>query len=321
MLPLIGVGMTIVLTLGVMGFTQFKLTTMMVLTPVLLLAIGIGHSMQITRRFMQELHRSGDPATAAEVSIRHTIVPAALSIGTDLHGFFAISFVDISFYKAYAYFGIFGMFTLVLTTTTLIPLLMITCPPRLRNHEDERWWENRMASGIAGLLTGPWKWIPVALVIGLLWVSAHYAELGRGIGALLAGDNGRDDPEIARIQDEFDLMPGAEKGIHYPRAAFKDHYLLGDLLGESGEVRPIADLVRLSNMMPGVITANIVVRSKAGTLPACDLDAWNGAGERVLGPDRCHDDQEDPPQGIFNDATILQALPIRLNRELVIQHQ
>ncbi|MEN8176004.1 MAG: MMPL family transporter, partial [Pseudomonadota bacterium] len=132
-LPLLGVGMTIVLTLGLMGYTQFKLTTMMMLTPMLLLAIGIGHSMQITRRFMQELHNTGNPAAAAEVSISHTMIPATLSIGTDLHGFFAISFVDISFYKAYAYFGIFGMSTLILTTTTLIPLLMVSFPPKLHD--------------------------------------------------------------------------------------------------------------------------------------------------------------------------------------------
>lgn len=52
--PMIGVGATVVMTLGLMGFTAFKLTTMMVLTPMLLLAIGVGHSVQITRRFMQE---------------------------------------------------------------------------------------------------------------------------------------------------------------------------------------------------------------------------------------------------------------------------
>ena len=40
--PMLGVGATILMTLGLMGFTQFKLTTMMVLTPMLLLAIGIG---------------------------------------------------------------------------------------------------------------------------------------------------------------------------------------------------------------------------------------------------------------------------------------
>lgn len=306
--PLLGVGMTIVLTLGLMGFTQFKLTTMMALTPMLLLAIGIGHSMQITRRFMQELDSSRDPEKAAFESIRHTIVPAFLSIGTDLHGFFAISFVDISFYKAYAYFGIFGMSTLILTTTTLIPLLMISFPPRLKDHEGSRGWENRLANGITRLLTGRLKWLPLAVVFLVLWISAHYADLGRGIGALLAGEAGRHDPEIARIQDEFDIMPGTEKGIHYPRAAFKDHYLLGEWFGESGEVRPISDLEALSNMMPGVITANMVVRSKAGILPACGLDAWSEEGVRLIGPDICHDELEDPPQGVFNDATVLQAL-------------
>ena len=307
-LPLLGVGMTIVLTLGLMGYTQFKLTTMMALTPMLLLAIGIGHSMQITRRFMQELHDRGDPEQAALAAIRHTIVPAALSIGTDLHGFFAISFVDISFYKAYAYFGIFGMSTLILTTTTLIPLLMMTFPPKLREREHERGWERRLAQGMTRLLTGRLKWVPVMGVI-LVWLaSAYYAEVGRGFSALLAGEQGRSDPEVARIQDEFDIMPGVEKGIHYPRAAFKDHYLLGELLGRGGEVRPIADLEALSRLMPGTITANILIRSRAGTLPPCGMEAWDESGRRVIGPDRCYDEQEDPPQGIFNDARVLEAL-------------
>ncbi len=306
--PLLGVGMTIILTLGLMGFTQFKLTTMMALTPMLLLAVGIGHSMQITRRFMQEMLKSGDSEQAAFESIRHTIVPAILSIGTDLHGFFAISFVDISFYKAYAYFGIFGMSTLLLTTTTLIPLMMATFPPKIKEREEQRQWDNTIANGITALLTGRLKWIPLMLVVGILWLSADYADLGRGVGALLAGEEGRNDPEVARIQDEFDIMPGAEKGIHYPRAAFKDHYMLGELFGDSGEVQPISHLTQLSNMMPGVITANMVIRSKAGILPSCGLDAWNEEGERVVGPEQCHDEQDDPPQGIFNDASVLLAL-------------
>ncbi len=307
-LPLLGVGMTIVLTLGLMGYTQFKLTTMMALTPMLLLAIGIGHSMQITRRFMQELYDSGNPEQAALVSIRHTIVPAALSIGTDLHGFFAISFVDISFYKAYAYFGIFGMSTLIITTTTLIPLLMMSFPPKIRQREQERGWERWLADGMANLLTGRAKWVPLMGVILIWLVSAYYAEVGRGFSALLAGDAGRSDPEVARIQDEFDIMPGVEKGIHYPRAAFKDHYLLGERQGGDGKVRAIADLDALSQLMPGTITANILIRSKAGTLPACGMEAWDESGRRVTGPERCFDEQEDPPQGIFNDAQVLDAL-------------
>lgn len=306
--PVLGVSMTIVLTLGLMGYTQFKLTTMMTLTPMLLLAIGVGHAMQITRRFMQELQAHLNPEAAAIEAIRHTIVPAALSIGTDLHGFFAISFVDISFYKAYAYFGIFGMSTLILTTTTLIPLLLVSFPPKVNEGEREWGWESGLATGITQLLTGHWKWLPLAMVTAILLASAYYTELPRGVSAMLAGEAGRSDPEIARIQDEYDIMPGVEKGINYPRAAFKDHYLLGELLHGDGTVRPIADLNTLSEMMPGVITANLVIRSRAGALPPCGLDAWNDDGERVLGPDRCFDEQEDPPQGIFNDAEVLAAL-------------
>ena len=32
----------------------------------------------------------------------------------------------------------------------------------------------------------------------------------------------KSDPEVERIQREFDIMPGVEKGINYPRAAFKE---------------------------------------------------------------------------------------------------
>ena len=130
--PLLGVGATIALTLGLMGFSQFKLTTMMVLTPMLLLAIGTGHAVQITRRFLTEmLNTNCDPHASAEIAIAHTIIPATLAVITDMVGFATLATVDISFYKAYAWFGMFGMATLVLTTTTLIPLLLSLFPPPL----------------------------------------------------------------------------------------------------------------------------------------------------------------------------------------------
>ena len=103
---MIGVVATIIITLGLMGFTAYKLTTMMVLTPMLLLAIGTGHAVQVVRRYQSELHGNGIlPLSAAERAIAATIVPATLAIVTDMVGFFTLSFVDISFYKAYAYFG------------------------------------------------------------------------------------------------------------------------------------------------------------------------------------------------------------------------
>ena len=106
---------------------------------------------------------------------------------------------------ATSYMGVvWVMSTLILTTTTLIPLLMVTLPPKLRDHEDERRWENRLAGGITLMLTGPLKWIPVAAVVGILWLSAHYAELGRGIlvTSALVEESGE---VVARIEGRHHL--------------------------------------------------------------------------------------------------------------------
>lgn len=306
--PLVGVGMTLTLTLGLMGYTQFSLTTMMVLTPMLLLAVGIGHSVQITRRFLQEAHHVRDVKKAAEISISRTMIPATLSIVTDVAGFFTLSFVDISFYKAYAYFGMFGMATLILTTTTLIPLLMSVFPPADLEHDDIRLWEQRFGQNMANLLTGKFKWIPLVLVFGIISVSLSYTGIDRGLSAIFAGEAGRSDPEIARIQDEMDIMPSVEKGINFPRAAYKESYWLGEFINGDQRVRAIADMTELGTIMPGVVTANIVIRAKDPAKPTCGLDAWNKDDVRIKGPEVCFDQEEDPPQGVINDAEVLSAI-------------
>lgn len=306
--PLVGVGMTLTLTLGLMGFSKFSLTTMMVLTPMLLLAVGIGHSVQIMRRFLQEAHHVRDVKKAAEISISRTMIPATLSIVTDVAGFFTLSFVDISFYKAYAYFGMFGMATLILTTTTLIPLLMTVFPPADLEHDDLRLWEQRFGQHMANLLTGKFKWIPLVLVFAIISVSLSYTGIDRGMSAIFAGESGRSDPEIARIQDEMDIMPTVEKGINYPRAAYKESYWLGGLINGNQQVRAIADMTELGTIMPGVVTANIVISARNPAKPKCGLDAWNDDDIRIKGPDICFDEEEDPPQGIINSAEVLSAI-------------
>ena len=305
--PLIGVGMTITFTLGLMGFTAFKLTTMMVLTPMLLLAIGIGHSVQVTRRYLQAQEESGDPEQAAFVAIAATIVPATLSIITDMVGFATLATVDISFYKAYAYFGMFGMLTLLFTTTTLIPLLMTKMPPKIAKGSHEgHVWEEKVGGFITRLITGPGKWVPIMLIIGVMAVSVHYTEIVRGVSAVMAGEEARQDPEVARIQDEFDIMPGVEKGINYPRAAFKE------------KSETVQHLNKLNEIMPGVISVSIPIRGKEPALPGCLDEYFNeeifdieDKAEKLamcksekerLG---CWDAEACGAQGIFNDVDVM----------------
>ncbi|MCP4409999.1 MAG: MMPL family transporter [Gammaproteobacteria bacterium] len=264
--PLLGVGATIALTLGLMGFSQFKLTTMMVLTPMLLLAIGIGHSVQVTRRFMLEQDANGgDCERAAVVAISHMIVPATLSIVTDMVGFATLSLVDISFYKAYAYFGMFGMLTLLVTTTTLIPLLMMSFPcTQGAGKQQGHGWESTVGGAITRLIAGPGKWIPLGIVVLIIGISAHFTGITKG-----SWEN---------------PMPGVERGIDYSRAAFKKSSIT------------IEHILKLNEVMPGVISVSIPIRGKQALKPECDFDG---------NPQGCHDPEEDGAQGIFNDAEVL----------------
>jgi predicted RND superfamily exporter protein len=263
--PLVGVGATIVLTLGLMGLSQFKLTTMMVLTPMLLLAIGIGHSVQVTRRFMlEQISEKGNCERAAVVSISHMIVPATLSIITDMVGFATLSFVDISFYKAYAYFGMFGMLTLLLTTTTLIPLLLMAFPCTEKEVRERHTWEAKVGAAITRLLAGPGKWLPIGFIAVVIGVSAYYTDIVHGTW---------EDP-----------MPGVERGIDYSRAAFKKKSITID------------HMLKLNQIMPGVISVSIPIRGKEPLKPVCNFEGL---------PKGCHDPDVDGAQGIFNDADVL----------------
>lgn len=276
--PLAGVFATIILTLGAMGLSGFKLTTMMVLTPMLLLAIGTGHAVQVTRRYLTEmLNNDCNTMIASEKAIAATIIPAILAIVTDMVGFATLASVDISFYKAYAYFGMFGMATLIITTTTLIPILMSYNPPKINVDEhhslcEPTEFEDAAAKTTTKLLMGPVKWVFVAIVGGLIFWSAVETKVSEGTMA--------------------DLMPGVEKGINYPRAAFKESSIT------------IQDLNHLGEVMPGVISANIPFTSKEPMPAICDDEDDDGN----LLPKGCWDDEELGAPGIMNDAEVLGAI-------------
>ncbi len=302
--PLFGVGISIVWTLGLMGFTGFKLTTMMVLTPMLILAVGMGHAIQVTRRYMKSVRDGEDTEEASFNALGYTIIPATLSIVTDAIGFATLASVDISFYKAYAYFGMFGMFSLLITTSTLIPLMMVMFKSKKQTTPPDGYkWEINLGIGIEKMLNGAGKVVPLAVVLVIIFMSVHYTKIGEGISNILSDDkhSGLEKLELVSRGDTYDLMPGVQKGIDYAQAAFKV---------QSG---PVQDIFALNKIMPGVISFNIPIRAKIPLLEECDddyFDALDLSDEEGTEPPvkNCYDPEEDPAQGIMNDATVLAAL-------------
>jgi predicted RND superfamily exporter protein/nitrogen-specific signal transduction histidine kinase len=209
-LPLIGVGASVVLTLGLMGFTQYKLTTMMILTPVLVFAIGIGHSIQVIRQYIEELSQGLEKTTAATNAIAQTIIPATMAIITDVIGFLILSTADISFYRAYALFGLFGMLTLLVTCTTLVPLMATFFSiPADANQSGIHQWEHRLGNWLTRIITGPMKWIPIGGLVILIATSiAFIPRIELGINYAEAAFK-KDTPVIHDLYALNDRMPGA----------------------------------------------------------------------------------------------------------------
>ena len=302
--PLAGVGMSIIWTLGIMGLSGFKLTTMVVLTPMLILAVGMGHAIQITRRYMTSIRHGETVEEASYNALGFTIVPATLSIITDAIGFATLASVDISFYKAYAYFGMFGMFSLLLTTTTMIPLWMVMFKSKNETTiPSEYKWEEKFGSIIANMLAGWGKLIPIALVLAIIGISIHYTKIDEGISNIANSTeySGMEKVEKVLIGDTYDLMPGVEKGIDYAQAAFKVYS------------SPVQDIFKLNTMMPGVISFNIPIRGKKALLKECTdeyyeiLDASLEAGTAAPAKN-CFDPEQDKPQGILNKAIVIKAM-------------
>ena len=304
MFPLAGVGMSIVWTLGLMGFSGFKLTTMMVLTPMLILAVGMGHAIQITRRYMKSIRDGESVEEASYNSLGFTIIPATLSIVTDAIGFATLASVDISFYKAYAYFGMFGMFSLLITTTTMIPLMMVMFKSKKALVAPAEYkWEEKFGVVVANMLSGYGKLIPLAVVALIIGVSIHYTKIGEGLSTILKDNkySGIDKVEKVLKGDTYDLMPGVEKGIDYAQAAFKVYS------------KPVQDIFKLNTMMPGVISFTVPIRGKKQALPECSdeyYDAYYDAIDNGTKPPEknCFDPEVDPPQGILNNAMVLAAM-------------
>jgi len=315
--PLAGVAMSIIWTLGLMGFSGFTLTTMMVLTPMLILAVGMGHAIQVTRRYMQARREGENYINGAYVALGFTMVPAVLSIVTDAIGFATLASVDISFYKAYAYFGMFGMFSLLVTTSTLIPILMVIFPSKEDKDKGEEpnketividdanvgyAWERKMGDMAVTMTTGFGRIIPLAVVGLILLFSWHYTKIGDGLSAFANDDRPfMKKLKLATTSDELDIMPGVEKGIDYAQAAFKV------------ESRPVQDIFHLNTLMPGVISFSIPIRAKEPLKAECGDKYYElldiAIEEETAMPAKdCYDPYADAAPGIMNDIEVINAI-------------
>lgn len=133
LLPVVTAILGVVWSLGLMGWLRMPLDPFNTTTPILILAVGAGHAVQILKRYYEEFERYRDGTVAVRVAIRK-VGPVMITAGVIA----ALSFFSLIAFRTATIrnFGLLagvGILSVVVVELTLIPALRSMLPaPRAR---------------------------------------------------------------------------------------------------------------------------------------------------------------------------------------------
>ena len=160
-LPLVTGLVATIWAVGVMGWTGTSLDAFNAATPILILAVGAGHAVQILKRYYEEYRRElevspGDPKAANRAAIIRALGatgPVMVAAGlTAAVSFFSLMMFRIASIRTFGLFTALGIVSALAIELTLIPALRAILPPP---------GPRQMAREIAG---GPWDRVAGVLV-------------------------------------------------------------------------------------------------------------------------------------------------------------
>ncbi len=166
-LPLATGILSVIWALGLIGHTGVPMDPFNTMTPILILAIAAGHSIQILKRYYEEVEKSGDNR-AAVIATTVKIGPVMLTAGLVAAASFAslVTF-HLKTFQAFGLFTAFGIVSAVVLELSFIPAarsLMRAPRPRPRRPLG---WIDRWLIVLAHQVTG-WRRRPILIGTGLL---------------------------------------------------------------------------------------------------------------------------------------------------------
>ncbi|MBW1912631.1 MAG: MMPL family transporter [Deltaproteobacteria bacterium] len=178
-----------------LGFTSLigNLSPLMIVLPILIGARAISHSVQLTRRYLEEYDRLGDKKAAAEATIVGLFLPSFSAIITDAAGFMVLVLAKIIMIYRLAFICTFWLFAIFLVVAILGPVLCTYLP--IRKKEEAKTLEkslivsffNRIHMGMARWQMGKQRFAIVGTVVVIGIVASYYAVTHLTIGDIHAG--------------------------------------------------------------------------------------------------------------------------------------
>jgi predicted RND superfamily exporter protein len=197
--PLVTALMGVVWALGLMGLIRAPMDPWNIMTPILLLAIGAGHSVQILKRYYEEYNRARitHPALTAAEHNRIAVIEATTKVGAVMLAAGAIA--SLSFFSLVAFglqsirnFGLctgFGIVATLVVEMTFIPAVRaLMSPPSAKQTAREQQreyfdgWLEQLARLFRAKREGPILWIFGAL-IALAALGVTRLQVGNNLGA------------------------------------------------------------------------------------------------------------------------------------------
>ncbi|HVV52393.1 MAG TPA: MMPL family transporter [Polyangia bacterium] len=197
--PLVTAVMGVVWALGLMGLIHAPMDPWNIMTPILLLAIGAGHSVQILKRYYEEYNRLRDerPDLTAGEHNRLAVIEATTKVGLVMLAagtIAALSFGSLATFglPTIRNFGLctgFGIVAALTVEMTFIPAIrMLMSPPSERQTEREKREEyfdpllEKLASVVRAGRERPIVWGFTALIVVAL-VGLSRLEAGNDLAA------------------------------------------------------------------------------------------------------------------------------------------
>jgi hydrophobe/amphiphile efflux-3 (HAE3) family protein len=177
LVPILTALMSVIWGLGVMGLLSIPMDTFNATTPILIMAVAAGHSVQILKRYYEEYGRLHDSGQAVIASFAK-IGPVMLTAGTiAVLSFLALTVFPTLTIRVFGVFTAIGIFSAMLLEMTFIPAFRSLLPaPKRYETERERSvdWLDRPVQAIAQLILNR-RW---NVLFGALAVLAAVLLLG-----------------------------------------------------------------------------------------------------------------------------------------------
>lgn len=198
-LPLLVVGLSVIWTIGIMGWVGVEINVMTVLIPSILLVVGVSDVVHLLNRYLAEIKHEASQSKALYQAWKEVGLATFLTSLTTALGFLTLLGTGISPYQHLGGFAALGVLIAYVLTFSLLPALLLLLPlPKAKAfHRQGKVWYRLLHRSLAWIFSYR---IQIALCSALILVLSSWGMKQLGIEAFITDELAKDHPLQADIQ-------------------------------------------------------------------------------------------------------------------------